>query len=46
MKLHSRAYQIARVLNNTNAVLHPKRLPRRLKNIVIGRLLGRSGIWR
>lgn len=46
MRLHDALYRAARVVNNADAVLHPRRLPRRVKNIVLGRLLGRAGAWR
>jgi hypothetical protein len=46
MSLHGNLYKLARIANNTDALLHPKRLPNRVKNILIGRALGRTGIWR
>jgi hypothetical protein len=46
MSLHGNLYKLARAANNANALLHPKRLPNRVKNILIGRALGRSGIWK
>lgn len=38
-------YQAARTLNTADALLNPKRLPTRLKNIALGRLLARTGAW-
>jgi hypothetical protein len=46
MSVHGKAYSVARALNNADAILHPKRIPNRVKNILIGRALGRSGIWK
>lgn len=46
MKLHTALYRAARVANTADAVLHPHRLPRRVKNIVVGRLLARAGVWK
>lgn len=39
-------YRLSRTMNTIDAVAHPKRLPRRVKNIVLGRTLARTGIWR
>jgi hypothetical protein len=39
-------YKLARIMNTANAIAHPKRLPRRVKNIILGRALGRVGFWR
>jgi hypothetical protein len=41
----SELYKLARVANTADAVLNPRRLPRRVKNIVLGRLLGRAKVW-
>lgn len=38
-------YRAARIANNIDAAAHPKRLPRRLKNVAVGRALGRAGFW-
>jgi hypothetical protein len=46
MSLHGKLYRWARIANNTDAILHPKRIPNRVKNIIIGRALERSGIWK
>jgi hypothetical protein len=46
MKLHSALYRAARIANNLDAIAHPKRAPRRAKNIAVGRVLGRAGFWR
>lgn len=45
MTLHSKLYRAARLANNVHAIAHPKRLPRRVKNVVVGRLLARAGVW-
>jgi hypothetical protein len=45
MKLHTALYKAARFANNADAVAHPRRLPRRVRNVVVGRLLGRLGVW-
>lgn len=44
----SQLYRAARVSNNISAVASgkPKRVVTRSKNIVIGRALGRAGVWR
>lgn len=39
-------YRAARIANNVDAATHPKRAPRRAKNVLLGRALGRSGVWR
>jgi hypothetical protein len=39
-------YQLARTVNTIQAITKPRRLPRRLKNILIGRLLSRAGVFR
>jgi hypothetical protein len=39
-------YKLARTVNTIQAITKPRRLPRRLKNIAVGRLLGRMGFWR
>jgi hypothetical protein len=39
-------YKLARMLNTANAIANPKRLPRRVKNILVGRMLARAGFWR
>ena len=46
MKLTQFLYRAARASNDINAVTHPKRLPRRVRNKVVGRALGRAGVWR
>ena len=42
------AYGFARLMNDISTLLsgNPKRIARRAKNKVVGRLLGRSGFWR
>jgi hypothetical protein len=39
-------YGLARIVNTANALTNPKRLPRRVKNIILGRALARAGVWR
>ncbi len=39
-------YKFARVMNDLSAILNPKRAPRRLRNKIVGRALGRVGVWR
>lgn len=48
MKLSRLLYKAARTSNDVETVAsaNPKRIGRRLKNKVIGRVLGRTGIWR
>lgn len=46
MTLHSALYTAARAANNLHALTHPARIPTRLKNIVVGRLLARAGTWK
>lgn len=43
MSLHSKLYRAARVANTAHAIVHPERLPRRAKNVALGRLL--SGVF-
>jgi hypothetical protein len=38
--------KLARTINNIDALEHPRRLHRRVKNIFLGRLLGKLKIWR
>jgi hypothetical protein len=47
MSLRSNLYRSARVLGDMQAVAsgNPKRIERRAKNKLIGRALGRSGVW-
>jgi hypothetical protein len=45
MKLHTLLYRAARGANDVDAVRHPSRLPRRVRNKIVGRLLGRAGVW-
>jgi hypothetical protein len=45
MTLHSKLYRAARLSNTLHAIANPKRAPRRLKNIVVGRLLARAGVF-
>jgi hypothetical protein len=48
MSLRSNLYRSARLLGDAEALAsgNPKRIERRAKNKLIGRVLGRSGIWR
>jgi hypothetical protein len=48
MGLRSSLYRSARILGDADAVASgdPKRIGRRAKNKLLGRALGRSGIWR
>jgi hypothetical protein len=48
MSLRSNLYRSARILGDMQAVAsgNPKRIERRAKNKLVGRVLGRSGIWR
>jgi hypothetical protein len=48
MSLRSNLYRSARILGDMQALAlgNPKRIERRAKNKVIGRALGRAGIWR
>ncbi len=47
MSVTRNLYRLARLSNNLGAIMSsdPKRAPRRLKNITIGRALGRAGFW-
>jgi hypothetical protein len=40
-------YRAARISNNVSALAsgNPKRIARRGKNIVVGRSLGKAGVW-
>jgi hypothetical protein len=48
MSLRSSLYRSARLLGDIQAVASgsPKRITRRAKNKLVGRVLGRSGLWR
>jgi hypothetical protein len=48
MRLRSSLYRSARILGDVEAVAsgNPKRITRRAKNKLLGRALGRAGIWR
>lgn len=46
MSLTSFLYRAARTANTADAVLNPRRAPRRAKNVLLGRALGRAGVWR
>jgi hypothetical protein len=46
--LTSQLYRAARISNNISAVAsgHPKRMVNRAKNVAVGRVLGKAGVWR
>ena len=46
--LSSQLYQLASTTNTLQALMsgNPNRIARRAKNIIIGRALGRAGLWR
>ena len=48
MSLRGSLYRSARILGDMQAVAsgNPKRIERRAKNKLVGRVLGRSGLWR
>ncbi len=48
MSLRSSLYRSARVLGDAQALAsgNRKRIARRAKNKLVGRTLGRSGVWR
>ena len=46
--LTSQLYRAARLSDNLSALAsgNPRRVARRAKNVIAGRALGRSGVWR
>jgi len=46
--LTSQLYRAARLSNNLSALAsgNPRRVARRAKNVIVGRALGRAGVWR
>ena len=46
MKLTRLLYRTARMSNDIDAALNPKRAPRRVKNKLVGRALRKAGVWR
>jgi hypothetical protein len=46
--LTSQLYRAARISDSLSALAsgNPKRVARRTKNVVLGRTLGRAGVWR
>jgi len=46
--LTSQLYRAARLSNNISAIAsgNPRRMARRAKNVVLGRSLGKTGLWR
>lgn len=45
MAMHTWLYRLARGVNTAHALANPHRAPRRAKNILLGRALGRAGVW-
>jgi len=45
MRLHDALYKAARLTNTAHAITHPRRLPTRVKNIAVGRLLAKAGVF-
>ena len=48
MGLTRSLYRAARISNNVETLAsgNPRRIGRRAKNILLGRALGRAGVWR
>jgi len=48
MKLSTRLFKVARTTRDIEALASgdPKKIARRGKNKIVGRLLGRAGLWR
>lgn len=46
MKLTTFLFRAARLSADADAIMNPHKLPRRIKNKLVGRLLGRVGFWR
>jgi hypothetical protein len=46
--LTSQLYRAARLSNNLSALAsgNPRRVARRTRNVLVGRSLGRAGLWR
>lgn len=46
--LVSSLYRAARIANNVSALTsgNPRRMARRTRNVIVGRALGRAGLWR
>jgi hypothetical protein len=46
--LVSDLYRAARIANDVSALAsgNPSRITRRAKNVILGRALGRAGVWR
>ncbi len=46
--LVSDLYRAARIANDVSALAsgNPRRISRRAKNVILGRALGRAGVWR
>lgn len=46
--LTSQMFKAARIVDDVETVAsgNPKRIERRTKNVVVGRALGRAGVWR
>jgi hypothetical protein len=45
MKLHTFFYRVARTANNLDALANPERAGRRVRNIFLGRLIGKIFKW-
>jgi hypothetical protein len=48
VSLSRNLYRAARVARNVEVIESgdPRRVNRRIKNVMLGRLLGRAGVWR
>lgn len=48
VSLSSQLFKAARIADDVEAVEsgNPKRIERRAKNVALGRLLGKAGVWR
>ena len=46
--LVSNLYRAARIANDVSAITsgNPRRMSRRARNVIVGRALGRAGLWR
>jgi hypothetical protein len=45
-RLSSQLYRLSPDVDDIEAVEHPRRAPRRFKNLLLGKTLGRAGLWR
>jgi hypothetical protein len=46
MGLSRSLYRAARISNNLESLSSPRRARRRARNVVVGRTLGKAGVWR